>query len=178
MEGLFEADELQLYELMVRQSCQKKLVVDKHRQQAWDWLEKNRNQMEDDIVIKEKNERTFYGILYLKADGTYGNKINLELERVMQEKITLEHDGVLVSPVLHKTFWYSEPQQLPLLRGRFTDWMKALAGNRLKEMLKQLQSFTAPVSAAVYQQMLAKAEQLPGESQYAMQWYSRVWNVR
>ena len=178
MEGLFEADELHFYEMLVRQCCQKKLLDDKHKQQAWDWLEKNRNQMEDDIVIKEKNERTFYGILYLKADGTYGSKMNLELERVMQEKISLECDGVLVSPVLHKTFWYREAQELSTLRGKFTDWMKGLAGERLKDLLEQLQSFATPVDKAAYGKMLAQNGQLPQESQYAMQWYRSIWNVK
>lgn len=178
MEGLFEADELHLYEMLVRQCCQKKLLDDKHKQQAWDWLEKNRNQMEDDIVVKEKNERTFYGILYLKTDGSYGSKINLELERVLQEKIALEHDGVLVSPVLRKTFWYRESQELSGLRGKFTDWLKALAGERLKVLLEQLQAFAPAVDAVAYQQMMEQAAQLPQESQYAMQWYSKVWNVK
>ena len=178
MEGLFEADELQLYEMLLRQCCQKKLVDDKHKQQAWNWLEKNRNQMEDDIVIKEKNERTFYGILYLNADGTYGSKINLELERVMEEKISLEQKGVLVSPVLHKTFWYSESNQLAALRGKFTDWLKALAGTRLKAILEQMQAFAPAIHGANYRQMMEQAEQLPQDSQTAMQWYGKVWNVK
>ena len=90
----------------------------------------------------------------------------------------MEQKGVLVSPVLHKTFWYSESNQLAALRGKFTDWLKALAGTRLKAILEQMQAFAPAIHGANYRQMMEQAEQLPQESQTAMQWYGKVWNVK
>lgn len=177
LEGLFEADELQFYEAIMRQCCQKKLLDEQHQIMGWQWLEKNYKQMEDDVVVKERNERTFYGILYLKADNDYGCKSNLELERVVNEKLILEQQGVLVSPVLQKTFWYKETQQLFHLRNNFEKWMQELAENRLDVILKILAQLPSAVETASYRQLLSKAEYLPRESQFALQWYGHIWNV-
>lgn len=177
MEGLFEADELQFYEAIMRHCCQKKLLDEQHKAMGEQWLKKNRSQMEGDVVVKENNKRTFYGILYLKEDGSYGSKSNLELERVVDAKITLEQQGILTGPILTKIFWYQQAQQLPQLHSAFERWMKDLAGDRLRSILRLLDTLPSAVNVTAYRRLLAEVNHLPTESLFALQWYGQLWNV-
>lgn len=178
LEGHFEADELHLYERMLGLCSQKKLLDEAHKEQGRLWLAKNRNQMEDDVVVKERNERTFYGFVYYTQSNVCCTKMNMALDRVLAARMQLEHEGALVGPVLTKTFWFAESSQLAELRGMFDQWLRQVNGQEMYALLKQLSGLPAAVDVAAYQTMLQQTDDLPMESRWALEWYARVWNVK
>lgn len=169
LEGRFEADGLALYEMLVRECVKQKSLDQAHKQRAWAWLAKNRDQMADDIVIKERNHRTFYGFIVLSEDGALSTVYDLELERVVDKKIARESAGALCGPILHKTFWFKENRLLPKLRGRFDEWLRGVAGDVLKVLLPKLHALPSAVDA------VAIDDTLPDTAQEALRWYRAVW---
>lgn len=172
LEGRFEADGLSLYEMLVRDCVTHKHLDQAHKERAWAWLAKNRDQMADDIVIKERNHRTFYGFIVLSEEGAISTVYDLELERVVDKKIIREREGALCGPILHKTFWFKDNRVLPSLRGRFDDWLRSVAGDVLKVLLPKLYALPSAVDA------VAIDDTLPDAAQAALRWYRAVWRSR
>lgn len=169
LEGRFEADGLLLYEMLVRDCVKQKSLDQAHKQRAWEWLAKNRDQMADDIVIKERNNRTFYGFVILSADGAVSTVYDIELERVIDKKIARERDGVLCGPILHKTFWFKDNQRLSTLRGCFDDWLRSVAVDVLKVILPKLHALPSAVA------IVDIDDALPDNAKAALCWYRAVW---
>lgn len=178
IEGHFNADELQLYERIVLQCSQKKLLTQSKKEQCWAWLQKTRSQMEDDVVVKERYQRTFYGFVYDTASGAKRIKQNMELDRIVEVKLELEHSGAVTGPIVEKTFWFAENSQLANLREQFIQWLDTLCDAETWEIIRQIHQLDSAVDEDAYQQVLAKSHELPEQSQYALDWYAQLWQVK
>ncbi len=177
IEGNFDFDELYLYRILLEQCYQKKLLDEKHKRLGEAWLEKNYNQMENDTVVKERYQRTFYGFAYYKKEELqWYIKSSTDLERVLEHRLQLEHDNIFVSPILQKTFWFAETQQLPRLKEKYVQWLKELIQLR-QALLLQLYQLQTPISRDVFQKLLGESDFLTEESRFALEWYGKVWNI-
>jgi len=177
IEGHFDADELQLYEMLLKQSVQRKLLSTEKEACAYQWLGRNRSQMEADTVVKERFERTFYGFVYDDEEKSCCTEASMDLDKIVDRKIHLEQHGIYTSPILTKTFWFAENRELPGLKGRFKKWLQSLTDIFLQKWLQELPKLSAAVDRAAYQEMVQKKADLPEESQRVLQWYGKLWNV-
>lgn len=81
------------------------------------WAEEEFKSMQEDLISKDRFEKTFYGIAYRSRD-TIKYEDNARQEHVYGRKYTLEKQGVFVTPIFAETYWYnydSRPAQIHAL---------------------------------------------------------------
>ena len=105
MEGRFQRDRLALFESLVEECRAAKLLTETAYQQLKQWLTLNWRQMEDDILLKDINERTLHGIAYRQC-GQICYQYDAQYALIYQRRQQLSAQGILTTPIYSQTYWF------------------------------------------------------------------------
>ncbi len=110
--GRFEEEALSGLETLVHYAYSCKRLERAAYDALLRWIEEERRCMDDDQVSKDIFTKTLYGIVY-QGDGWLKYFSNAQREHVYQKAYSLETQGILVSPLYAKTYWYNYEYRLP-----------------------------------------------------------------
>lgn len=106
LEGIFEEERLSQFENLVHYAYSCCKITEATYQSFLEWVEKERRNMDDNFVSKSIHEKTLYGVAYLD-NGRYKYLENAQAEYIYEKIYAKEMEGVFVTPMYSKTFWYN-----------------------------------------------------------------------
>ena len=156
--GRFDEEQLRRFEEMVNYTYSCRSIKEDTYQQLIDWLKEERSNMADDFVSKDIFEKTLYAVAY-EQDGAIQYIENAQKDYIYEKAYTLEQQGIFVTPVFNKTFWYNYEYRLAdvkkdfrvlvreVLNAEYIEKIKTLRGTVNSDLADQLPNMICKVSA-------------------------------
>ena len=156
--GRFDEEQLRRFEEMVNYTYSCRSIKEDTYQQLIDWLKEERSNMADDFVSKDIFEKTLYAVAY-EQDGAIQYIENAQKDYIYEKAYTLEQQGIFVTPVFSKTFWYNYEYRLAdvkkdfrvlvreVMNAEYIEKIKTLRGTVNSDLADQLSNMICEVSA-------------------------------
>lgn len=127
IENCFDTEKLRIFEDLVHYAYQCRKLTLVQYQQLQTYISNERKNMEELVVSKDIFEKTFYGIAYETLSGIQYLS-NARKATVYKKKYDLEQQGIFVTPLFAKQYWYNYILRLPQVHQMFElDLKKALS---------------------------------------------------
>ena len=137
VEGCFNHRKIKKFEDLVNFAYNCRKITLEHYKEFTTWIAEERKSMEDDLLIKDTIEKTFYAIAY-KNDFGLEYWENACKEHVYKKKYELEQKGVLVSPIFSETYWYNYTTRLSKVREVFEKELRSVVNTDYMEMIEMI----------------------------------------
>ena len=178
LDGTYDHKKLQIFEGLLQMAYVGKVLSADNYQALNEWLFKTRKDMEDDVVVKDIYERTFYGAVYRKSNGQLTYLVNALPERIYENTYKLEQQGIFVSPIFKKTFWYNYEYTLLQARHDFEQNLQCIYTEEYMQLVEMIKSFRSNIDKEAYEKSLLQIDQLYGHEAWKMaQSYKMIWNL-
>lgn len=153
LEGRFQRDDLQLFENLTDYCYMSKRLLPQDHQRLKQWLANNWRQMEDDVLLKDIYERTFYGLAY-RQDQHLIYQYDAQYAAIYRQRQRLLAQGRTVTPIFYRTYWFRSFRELADVKKRFSALLEQLMPPyvSLLETLCKLPSFIPPEEFAAISQ--------------------------
>lgn len=178
IDGFFDRDELQLFEILLRMAYTGKVLHEKSYMYFVEWLQDVYDQLRDDAPVHDIFSKTFYSIAYVAPNGTLKYYTNAQRERIQERKLRLEAENKIVSPIFSKIWGYNYEYDLMAAR---RDHDKALEGILNAAFMEKVQTIRALPSAIDSQQFRTLLLQLEKEQKTLQRetlcYYGKLWHV-
>ena len=178
LDGRFDDTALRLYEDLTRLALKRKVLSREAYLEIAAWLADTRSQMADDAVVKEQNSRTFAGFASLQPDGRLKYYVNAQPQTVQERQREEAAKGLLVTPVLQKTYWFKTENMLMAKRQEFEALLKSCINESYMSRLQAIHKLPTELAADVYQDALQRLQAVSTpEAVEAFKTYGRLWGV-
>ena len=177
IEGTFEEEELRRFEALLNYtySC-KKLKLETY-QALLDFIAEERQSMDEDFVSKDIFEKTMYGIVYLEDDQPK-HLSNAQRDYVYEKAYALETQGVFVSPLYAKTYWYNYEYRLNDVKKDYSVELKKVYDEAYLQKLARIKTKADPAVKQAFTQKLRAVEECFGASAaQTLRRYGYRWGV-
>ena len=178
LEGTYAADRLQLFEGLLELAHQGKVLTDASYDYFRAWLTDVYAQMEDDVIIKDLFEKTFYGIAYETKDGRLVYYANAQKERLYERKLELEAQGLMVSPIFAKACYYNYTYNINDARDDFKHYLQQVLDSAYMDLVRFIIALPSALDPEEF--ILARqktTDQYDDIAQKAWQFYGRLWHI-
>lgn len=177
IDGHFDDTELQLFLGAAWIAYEAKVLSSGSYKRLLQWHNAIRQQMADDPVAMDNLERTFYGFVYQKPDGSRACMLDAQQMLVVRQRQEKILQGFLAGPVIQKTYWFQQFHQLGTIRQDYRQWLLQGQDDAYLQMLQEIRRCPGVVEQSAIQQ--AK-EKLAGSrlASRAAAYYSALWNLQ
>ena len=177
IEGRFEEEALGDLESLIHYAYSCKKIRSETYQSLLAWLGEERQSMDEDFVSKDIFEKTMYGIVYLE-DGQRKYVSNAQRDAVYQKAYALETQGVFVSPLYAKTYWYNYEYRLSDVKREYSALLRTVCDQAYIQKLARLKPQATPATQRAFAQKLRAVEARYGpNAAQTMQRYGHRWGV-
>lgn len=177
-DGYFNDGQLMLLEGTMKLAYTAKVLDDTGYGQLHQWLQKARQQMENDTVVRDKISRTMYGFCYQENSGAIKSIINAQLGKVCERRITLEQSGKPVGPILQRTYWMKDFNNIAPAREKFKLLLEQLENQQYFKLLAAIKDLPGVIDGQAFGQALAQIESTGQTKAIAdFKLYGQRWNV-
>ena len=119
-----------------------------------------------------------YGFCYQESNGVIKNTINAQLGKVYERRVALEQSGKLVGPLLQRTYWMKDFNDIAPAREKFKALLEQLENEQYFKLLADIKALPSVIDAQAFQQALAQVEatgQTKATADFKL--YGQRWNV-
>ena len=177
LEGLFDNEKLTRFVELVQYAYRCRTITCSTYQSLMNWVKEERKNMDDDFISKDIFEKTMYGIAY-EEEGTIRYMENAQSEAVYENLYALEQQGVFVTPVFSKTFWYNYEYRLRDGIKDYKTLMRRTLDTDYQNKIKEIKKRSDTSSDALFQEVLAEIQgDMSGSCVDAMRLYGYRWGV-
>lgn len=179
LEGHFDDMALQRFEGTMQFAYNGKVLDDRGLQQLQHWLARERKQMEDDPVVADRFERTFYGFAYCTETGVVKYFCDAQKLATQERWKKLAYAGKFMCPILKKTYWFDEVSKMSDIRVAFLQELKYWQDEEYIMYLQQLKELPGVISvAALAEARKELQENASVEAVAVMNYYGCIWNKK
>lgn len=177
VEGKFEEEELRRLEALLDYTYSCKKLLPETYQALLALIAEERQSMDEDFISKDIFEKTMYGIVYVE-DGQPKYLSNAQRDYIYEKAYALETQGIFVSPLYAKTYWYNYEYRLNDVKKDYSLELKKVYDQAYLEKLAQIKTKADPAARVAFAQKLraVKAQYGDGAAQ-TMQRYGYRWGV-
>lgn len=173
LEGRYAREPLALFSVFLDEALRRHRLTREAYEQFAAWVQENEEKMADDWIVKERNERTFYGF----ASGDSADALRLQVDtapyNLLEKQQALRLQGKNVTPMFCQTMQYRESAELPKVRRQFQEWLKDTAVQvalPFETALTSGDTPKAPFAAADY-------ETLSEAARRTLDYYLHLWGL-
>lgn len=177
LEAVFDEEKLNRFSLLVDYAYSCCRLDRMHYQKLTTWIAEERSNMYDNCVNKDIFEKTMHGIGYLEK-GILKHTENAIKACIYEKIYDLEQQGILVTPVLSKTYWYNYTYRLPCVIRDFREKLICEYNADYLVYITQLRSGTGRLAVETMQQAIVYVEKCYGRhAAETLTRYGHRWNV-
>ncbi len=177
IEGHFDDTELQLFQGALQKGFVGKIISRASYDTFQNWYQEVRSQMADDPIAESNIKRTFYGFVYW--DNTGKQKLFFDAQRmeVVHRQLVICLQGALVGPILQKTYYFQQFNQINQVRQNYKEWLLQAQDEAYFQILKELKR---QVGVIDFEQLnlLEKSLMNKVDAHKAFLYYKSIWNQR
>ena len=179
MIGCFDRETIQLVEGLMIYAKKKKKLKWATYQELRRWVNYLYSQMEDDVVIKKNFQRTFFGLAYYNGQQKLCYYVNAQESDVYKKRETLMGQGILTTPIVQKTYYYTQQPDLRAVKVSFKQQVAQWMDEEYWHYIERINQTTAAIPAEMHQELLREVEQTgtDAEKEY-FQMYCCMWQLK
>ncbi len=178
LDGRFQADDTLLFEGLCKLSIESKVLTEKSYDILASWMKYVRKQMEDDIIIKDKFERSFSGFAYEKENGQIGYFFDAQKVNVLERKAKYETACVFTTPIFTKRYWFHTLNQLPKTRKSFENLLKDKINANYIAKVKAIKGMPSAIPKELYWDAEQRIQENCSEEAWQVfRMYGYRWNL-
>ena len=177
VEGYFDEERLRHFQMLLDFTCACRKITTAQYQQISEWVAEERQSMVDNPLAKDIFEKTFYAMMYETPAG-FAYLANACSAQIYQQKYRLEHQGIFVSPVFSKTYWYNYTLRLPAVRQLFEQAVQQFLTPDYLAMLRTISRHNDKLSNKAFAERTAKvAAQFGEQAALTFRHYGYRWGI-
>ena len=178
LEGIFVEEKLQLFEGLARYAFSHRILTEEAYRGCQGWLRQTRREMEDDVVVKDLFERTFYGYAQWTEGQSPRYITNANKGSVYRKWRQAQLEGRDVTPIFAKTYWYNYTYTVNDARDAFKAAIQTSLGPDYLALAQKLSRLSSGLTIEAYDEVAqAVCRQCPPEAQQAFAALGRQWGV-
>ena len=176
MRGLFRRDNLAAFEGLMNFACQTKHLSNETQAGYEKWLYDEWWQLEETATLDDVFQKEFFGIAYLENGKIHAYCNGVEAQ-TFEKKLALERQGLLVSALYKKTYWYNYSKSLADVRHMFEAFLVDLFDETYFDYLKRLAALPSCVSKERFTQLEQVYEDGSEAEKQALALYKMQWRI-
>lgn len=177
LEGHFDDMALQRFAGTIQFAYECKILNDTGWQELQQWMERERKQMEDDPVVADRCERTFYGFAYIDETGAVKYFCDAQKLMTQERRQKFALAGNFVCPMMQKKYWFGTVGQMGEVKAQFLKELKELQDQAYIAYLQQLKQLPGVISAAAFAEARETLQEAASaEAVAVLDYYGRMWN--
>ena len=178
IDGLFDPDRLQLLAGLVQYGFEAKVLTEDHYRQIQQWIHHVSQQMEENPVLKQANERCFYGFGQESANGLRLS-LNASLRPLTEQRDRVWQSGQLVTPIFKKVYWYDHSTALSEVKQIALKQINSFMDEHYLSCLKAIHQLPAAINQQDYDEVKNAMESQCGEQALrTLALYGRRWHIK
>lgn len=178
LEGLFVEEKLHIFEGLLQLAYDGKVLSKMRYDQFKAWLKAVRKEMEDDVIVKDIFERTFYGFAYEDQGNKINYYFNAQKESAYSQQNRLEEEGLLTTPIFAKTYWYNYTYRLADAKADFEQYLSQVLDQSYLETVKGIRALPTAINEDKFCNHLQQIGSDYGElAKKAFLEYGRRWHI-
>lgn len=174
--GLFRRDNLVAFEGLMNFACQTKHLTKETEADYERWLNTEWRQLEDEATLDDVFQKDLFGIAYFENGQIHAYCNGVEAQ-TFEKKITLEKQGVLVSQIYKKTYWYNYDKSLADIRKSFETFLLDLFDKTYFEYVKRVAELPACIPKERFEEFEAKYKHGNEAENRAIEMYRINWRI-
>lgn len=177
LEDYFDDTALQLFWGLVHIAFDKKVLSQDGFLLLEKWYKKIRKQMQDDSVVENNIERTFYGFVYLTKHGDKKYVYDTQLMPVIYKRQDLLMQECLCGAIMQKTFWFQQFNQMQNIRNTYIQWLSNAQNDLYFSKVKKINQLSGVVTQEELLKTLLKIKKY-ADAEKAAAYYFSIWNKK
>lgn len=178
IDGLFDAEQLYLFELLLRAAYSAKILRTETYNNFKRWLQDVYSDMGDDLIIKDIYKREFYSLSYWE-NGCRKQVVNAQKLRLYMKAQELRNKGVLSTPIHQKTYWYNHDYRLADARKDYEIYLQSDLMQYFFETADKFNKLSSPIIKEQYSQYCTEWQIEYGkEITIYLDYYKMKWNCQ
>jgi len=176
--GCFEEKMLSKFELLLNHIYLSKKISKEHYHMFIDWLKEERKCMEDNIICKDVNKKTFYGFAYQDDYGNIKYVVNAGRGKIYQKKYALEQKNIFTTPVYTETYYTNYNVKTPQIQAEFEQELHKYFDQQYLDIIHQLTATNGNILVDEFNEMLSYTElQFGSLARDTLQHYGHRWGI-
>lgn len=174
----FSEEKLTIVEDLMRNAYKRKVLTKQSYEAFEQWFERERENLEEDIIPKDILSKTWYTVSYEDRPEHIKQLVNARKEWVYQKRARLEKEGKIVAPIYQQTYWYNNQTAMQDTQEKHKEHSKALLDNDYMRAVKEIAMLPAAVDKKAFEAAVAECEKnYSNTALEALQYYGRLWSV-
>jgi hypothetical protein len=179
LDGYFDEENLRLFAGAVDYAYETKHLPQWHYQQLLKWIKHTKKQMMRRMQVHDNFERTFYGVAYQNANGTYAFLTNANEKALYARVREMDEQGVLHTPIYQKNYCYSRSNDLSKVRKAFETDLKEVMDETYLNRIMTLQCLSSAIPQELWEQGLQMVQTQCSEAALeGLRYWGKRWNIR
>lgn len=142
------------------------------------WAAREQENFADDIIAKDRLQKSWYTLSYLDAAGNIKRLTNARKEWVYHKRIQLEQEGRILAPPYAKTYWYNTQSHIDDLRERHIEHCESLMGEVYMKAVANLASLPSVIDGRTFGEAVVTCEaQFGPAAGQVLRYYGEIWRV-
>ena len=177
LDGLFDAQKLQLLALLANAARSAKVLTAPSYQELMDYLTDVYADMGDDPLMKDVYRRDLYSLTYWEK-GHRRTVINAQKSRLYVKVSELSEKNILTTPIYVKTYWYNHDYRLSDARQDFEIHLQNQWITAFLDTADQINALPAAIESQMYQRLSQKwlSQYGPGHKRF-LQHFAVKWHL-
>ncbi|WP_434512195.1 hypothetical protein [Desulfitobacterium sp. AusDCA] len=178
LEGCFDNDALQLFEGLIQMAFEAKVLDLRNYSLLQNWLRNEHKQMEDDLVIHDVFERTFYGFAYQKEDGQIKYYYNALPLLTYEWRNNLICNNIFPASIFKKRYCFRRMMDFDQIKQTFQDELVERFDTDYFVLVKHIKAFPSMIKRVDFNREFKRIEEEgTREEIQALTYYGNLWNV-
>ena len=140
VDGYFRPEEIQSFAGLCQMAYESKKINDAAFSEFGRWLEYAKNQLENDVILKEKFRVVMYGFAY-KISGKINYFSNALFLNAHKKWHDLRSQGIVVTPLIAKEYWSKDIYQSKPAKDDFQKVLSKLFAENYLQIVESLQNY-------------------------------------
>lgn len=168
IDGHFCDEELQIFEGLCRIALESKTLQYITYRDFMSWLKKVRKQMEDDVIVKRRFQRTVSGFVYWRKNGQTGYCYDAQRSDVEEKRLQYNMQGMSTTSIYQKQYWFDDINDIPRIRKQFAKMLKQVFKEETIELFKMQKQYQSVIQDQKYQKLKQRVKENCTQQAYQM----------
>lgn len=179
LDGMYDAEQLKLFQGMVRLAVDSKVLTVQAEREFSEWIADVERQMEDDIVAKGQYKKIMSGFAYINERGSLQYFYDAKPEVTYEEKAKCDRKCLFATPVFQKEYHMREMGEFPQVRKNFIAEMKEIFTDGYLDLLQQIKALPSVIPVELFTKQCDIVKEACSEEAYTtFLSYGYRWNLK
>lgn len=178
VKNTFDREQIDLAQQLITLAYAGKVLQKDTCQQFLQFIAAEKENLQDDVTIKDILQKTWYTLAYQEAPGRIKYVTNARQAWIYHKKSALEEQGRIVAPIFQRTYWYNNQTTPEAVKTRHQEYCQTLLDAAYLQQVETIVRYPAALEAESFRTTCAAAkEQYGPQAAAALAEYGRRWHV-